>query len=179
VQTTAAPAGSACFQDLLVLVVRVLVPANVEDHMPARFDEFGIGFDFPENWTVDRSADGDRERTVTVFSPDTAFWSLTVYPGHVPLSELVDEALAAMQAEYPALEFDPVEDEIEEQTLIGYDINFFYLDLCNSAMIRSFQRNKTTYLLLCQAEDREMARAEPVFRAMTASLLRLEPPAEL
>lgn len=140
--------------------------------MPAVYDEHGIRFAFPENWSLDAPGESAGEMTVTVTSPGTAFWSLSVYPGDVRPAELLAEALAAMQAEYPALEFDDAEEEIEEQLLVGYDLNFFYLDLCNTATVRGFFRGGSTFLLLCQAEDHELAEAEPVFRAITASLLR-------
>ena len=52
------------------------------------------------------------------------------------------------------------------------DLAFFYLDLTSTALVRSFATDEATYLLLCQAEDREFAEVEAVFRAMTRSLLK-------
>lgn len=43
-------------------------------------------------------------------------------------------------------------------------------DLMNTATIRAFHQTGETYLIVSQAEDRELPEVEPVFRAMTASL---------
>ncbi len=57
------------------------------------------------------------------------------------------------------------------RSLVGYDLNFFFLDLTNTARIRCVGTERATYTVFCQAEDREFERIEPVFRAMTTSLL--------
>ena len=140
--------------------------------MPAFFDQFGIRFEFPENWEVNAPAEAAGNISITVSSPDTAFWSLTRYHDTVNPTELLEQVLAAMKDEYAFLEFDTAADEVEDQPMVGYDINFFCLDLSNTAWFRGFQRDGTTYLLFCQAEDREMERVQPVLQAMTVSLLR-------
>lgn len=140
--------------------------------MPALFDQFGIRFEFPENWDVDAPAEAAGDVSITVSSPETAFWSLTRYHDTVNPTELLEQVLAAMKDEYALLEFDTAADKFEDQSMVGYDINFFYLDLSNTAWFRGFQREGITYLLLCQAEDREMERVRPVLQAMTVSLLR-------
>ena len=140
--------------------------------MPTLFDQFGIRFEFPENWQVDVPTEAAADISITVSSPETAFWSLTRYRGTVNPTELLEQVLATMKDEYPELEFDTAADHVEDQPMVGYDLNFFCLDLSNTAWFRGFQREKTTYLLFCQAEDREMERVEPVLHAMTVSLLR-------
>lgn len=140
--------------------------------MPAIFDQYGICFEFPENWQVEASADVGTDLSVTVASPETAFWSLSRFSHESTASQLVENALEAMREEYPSLECEEAEDEIEDQFLAGYDLSFFYVDLCSTAVIRGFCHEGTAYLLIYQAEDRELARVEPVFRAITTSLLR-------
>ena len=56
--------------------------------------------------------------------------------------------------------------------MVGFDLNFFYLDLTNTACIRSLRVERTTYTIFFQAEDREYAEIGLVFSAMTLSLLR-------
>ena len=55
--------------------------------------------------------------------------------------------------------------------LVGYDLNFFFLDLTNTACVRSLRTDQATYTIFCQAEDREFVQIRPVFLAMTTSLL--------
>jgi hypothetical protein len=140
--------------------------------MPALFDQFGICFEFPENWQVNLPTEAAGDVSITVSSPETAFWSLTRYRSTVNPTELLEQVLATMKDEYAELEFNTVTDNIEDQPMVGYDLNFFCLDLSNTAWFRGFQREEITYLLFCQAEDREMERVQLVLQAMTVSLLR-------
>ena len=45
--------------------------------------------------------------------------------------------------------------------LIGYDLAFYYLDLINTALIRSLQVGQTSYMIFCQAEDRDFEKLRP------------------
>jgi hypothetical protein len=76
-----------------------------------------------------------------------------------------------LKAEYADSEAEPVNEQIAERTLCGYDLSFFCLDLTNTALIRAFRIAGVTCLVLCQAEDREFEELAPVFRAITASLI--------
>jgi hypothetical protein len=138
--------------------------------MPAVFDKLGIRFLYPENWTLETGPDLEEEG-VTVYSPDGGFWSLVVREGRPDPLKMADLALQALRAEYEQLDSEEVEETVEGQDLIGYDVNFYCLDLTNTGQIRVFRRADRTYLLLWQAEDRDLDRAEPVFYAMTRSLL--------
>jgi hypothetical protein len=143
--------------------------------MPAVFDQLGICFEYPDNWSVDQQAldlshtEGEQ---VIVSSPETAFWQLSKYPPEADLEGLFDEALAALRSVYREMEVVPASDTLEDRLIAGYDVNFYCLDLTNTGLLRGFQTPSATYLLLCQAEDRELERVGPVFRAMLASVLR-------
>lgn len=139
--------------------------------MPSVYDEAGIRFQYPETWELEDADDEEARAQITVSSPDTAFWSLSVYPGLRDVRSLLNEVLQAMQSEYPELEHHQADEQINELPLVGYDINFCYLDLTNTALVRVFHHQDATCLLLCQAEDHELKTAGPVFRAMTQSLL--------
>jgi len=108
---------------------------------------------------------------VTVYSPGGAFWSIVVHPLESDPSELAAAALQALKTEYEHSEAEPASEQFARRTVSGYDMNFFYLDLTNTALIRSFRTETATCLVLCQAEDHEFAELAPVFRAITTSLL--------
>ena len=112
-------------------------------------------------------ADGEE---VTVYSPGGAFWSLTIHERGEPL-ELMEVVVQAMREEYDNLDSEVVEDLIAGQELCGFDLNFYCLDLTNTAQIRAFQRGAKTYLMIWQAEDREFDRIAPIFRAIATSLI--------
>jgi len=140
--------------------------------MPARFDRLGISFQYPDNWTLDDSDALLGRRSVTVYSPSGAFWSVAIHSSSVDPAELAASVVEAMRKEYTELEVAEARETVEDQDLLGYDLAFFYLDLTNTAMIRSLQIASSTYLFFCQAEDRDLEQIGLVFQAMTASLLR-------
>jgi hypothetical protein len=87
-------------------------------------------------------------------------------------ARMAQAALDAMRKEYDGLEAEPVEETIAGHELIGFNLNFFYLDLTNTAGIRSLRVGGTTYTIFFQAEDCEYREIGLVFDAMTFSLLR-------
>ena len=142
--------------------------------MPAVYDKLGIRFQYPDNWTLDESAALAGERSVSVHSPGGAFWSIVLHDPDTDPGELAAAALEALQAEYRDSESEAVHEQIGQHAIEGYDLNFFYLDFTNTALIRAFRTSSGVSLVLCQAEDNELNVLGPVFRAITASLLASE-----
>ena len=137
--------------------------------MAAQFLEDGIGFQYPENWDLQREVN-DNGWTVTVQSLATAFFMLT-YDADMPETELMAAtALEAMREEYPELEADDAVESLAGQPAVGHDIQFFSLDLTNTCWARSFYAAGGTLLALWQANDLELDQVEPILRAIIASL---------
>lgn len=139
--------------------------------MPAVYDKMGIRFVYPDNWVLDDQQALEGEQAVSVHSPGGAFWSITLHPATIEPKELAATALAALKQEYPDSEAEPVDDVIAGVATSGFDLNFFYLDFTNTALIRAFRTPTSSCLVLCQAEDREYAQMGKVFEAITTSLL--------
>ncbi|MCA9241605.1 MAG: hypothetical protein KDA37_15450 [Planctomycetales bacterium] len=138
--------------------------------MPETYERFGVRLKYPDNWRVE--AGEQREpHEVTINSPNTAFWSLSVFQEPPDRQQLLENTLEAMQAEYPELECEHAEEIVASRKLVGYDLRFYCLDLTNTALVRVFDHRGSTCLLLAQSEDRELETAGPVFAAMTRSLL--------
>jgi hypothetical protein len=135
----------------------------------AQFDESGIRFKYPENWQLERE-ESDSGWTVSVQSPDTAFLLLCLRQDMPQTNDVAETALAALRDDYPDLEADECVDTLAGQPAIGHDIQFFSLDLTNTCWIRSFYSAQGTVLLMCQFNDLEVEKNEPVLRAMCASL---------
>ncbi len=140
--------------------------------MPATFDNLGITFQYPDNWQLDEEEMARGQGAVTVFSPGGAFWSVALHGASVDPARMAQAALDAMRKEYDDLEAEPVNETIAGHALVGFDLNFFYLDLTNTAAIRSLRIAGTTYTIFFQAEDREYSEIGMVFAAMTLSLLQ-------
>lgn len=140
--------------------------------MPAKYDKLGIAFQYPENWTLDEEDALAGRPSVTVHSPGGGFWTVAIYPHSSDPSQISQTAVDAMKAEYEGVEVEAADDSLFGHEMIGFDLNFFYLDLTNTARIRSFRAGHATYTAFWQAEDREFAKLERVFDALTASLLQ-------
>jgi hypothetical protein len=139
--------------------------------MPARFDRLGISFQYPDNWTLDDSDALLGRKSVTVYSPGGAFWSVAMQPGTAEPAKLAAAVVEAMKQEYQGLEVQKTQEAMAGHELVGYDLAFYCLDLTNTAHVRSLRLARTTYTIYCQAEDREYERVKRVFEAMTITLL--------
>jgi len=139
--------------------------------MPALFNKFGIHFQYPENWTLETDSTAPGRQTVSVYSPGGGFWTVALAPSDSDPAQLAETALDAIKREYDELDSEAASESIGDVELVGYDVNFYCLDLTNTALIRAGRTSRGTYLVICQAEDREFDQISPVFRAMTTSLL--------
>ncbi len=140
--------------------------------MAAIFDKLGIRFLYPENWKLDESEALEGNQVVTVYSPGESFWSVMIHPPTATPEKLAATALKAMRQQYDELDADEVHETVAGQDLTGYDMNFYCLDLTNTAQVRTYSTPEAAYVIFCQAEDREFAQIEKIFQAITISLLR-------
>jgi hypothetical protein len=140
--------------------------------MPAVFDKLGIRFTYPENWNLDETEALQGAATVTVYSPGGSFWSISLHSIDSEPEELVAAAVKALKETYDELDSEPTTEVVEGHELAGADVNFYCLDLTNTALVRAFEGERFNGLILCQADDREFEAIEPVFRAMTMTLLK-------
>jgi hypothetical protein len=138
--------------------------------MPGVYDNLGVRFLFPENWQLDESDMFGGNNSVSVYSPSGAFWSLILYPPGVEPEQLVEAAVKAMRQEYDELDDEPADASIDGRAMVGREMNFYCLDLTNTAIARSFGTEEGTYLVFCQADDREFEAVSLVFDAITRSL---------
>ena len=132
------------------------------------FREGSLSFRYPDNWQIERE-DNDHGWTVSVYSPGTAFLTLTLDTDYPDSERVADTVLEAMRSEYPELEADERAEQVAGQWAVGHDLSFFSLDLTNTCWTRSFDCPDGTALLLCQVSDIDTAE-EPVLRAICASL---------
>lgn len=139
--------------------------------MSASYENFGIRFLYPENWAVADEQLDEWPRSVSVQSPSGAFWELQVYPSRMSPARLTGQVLEAMKQVYGDIESKAVTEDLWNVTATGFDLDFFCLDFLVTSCVRCFRVGARTCLLTCQAESREFDRQQPVFAAMTKSLL--------
>ena len=117
--------------------------------MPALFTKLGISFQYPENWAVDEGDALAGRRSVTIYSPGGAFWSVSVHPRSAHPFQMAKAAVEAMKEEYAELEVERAEQTIAGQQTVGFDLSFYYLDLINSASVRCLRTDQATYTVFC------------------------------
>jgi predicted RNase H-like HicB family nuclease len=139
-----------------------------------QFQRDGIRFQYPDNWRLTRE-DADTGWTVSVQSPDTAFFLVTLDEAMPDVEEVAQTVLEALKADYPELDAEDAVESIAAQPALGLDIRFFSLDLTNTCCTRALYAQAGTLLLMWQANDLEWENVEPIFRAVLASFKLDEP----
>ena len=140
--------------------------------MTVTYDRGGITFMYPDNWSVMDEQLDTFPRSVSVQAPGGAFWSVDIHPFSVHAEDVLKEMVAAISEEYDDVEVQEVKEVIDDHPATGVDLYFSCLDFVVTARLRSFQNSHATYVMLYQAEDGDYRSFEPVFRAITHSLLK-------
>ena len=135
----------------------------------ADFEQDGIGFRYPENWEIQRE-ETESGWTVSVQSPETAFFMLSFDADTPDAAQMADTALEALRSEYPGLESEEAADTVAGKRAVGHDVRFFSLDLTNTCWLRSFSSESGTVLVMWEVNDLELDRLGPVLKAMCASI---------
>lgn len=136
----------------------------------AMFQQDGLRFQYPENWKLSTEDTSDGWSVTVQTADGGAFFLLCVHNDGPAVPEVLETALTALREDYPELESSPVEEAIAGQQAQGWDVQFLSLDFVTTCWLRSWRTQERTQLLLCQASDLDVAQAEPVLRAMRASL---------
>ena len=117
------------------------------------YDDHGVRFEYPSEWTTEVT-DEDPLTTVHLEHPDgVAFLIVTFDVSGPDPGEVADAILETLREEYPDLEEDPFEQVVNKRMVSGYDVQFFALDLPNTARIRSFRTFSRTILIYGQWAD--------------------------
>ena len=138
------------------------------------FDKMGVRFEYPDEWQIDTKELQESSNSITIYGPQDCFWSLQINPQEVSPKEMVEQALQVMRDEYEDVEAEAFQETFDHLEVLGYDMTFYCLDLTNTAQVRAFRDEVASYVVFCQAEDRDFEEAEPVFAAITLALLSNE-----
>ena len=133
------------------------------------FEKSGIRWRYPQNWTLE-TEDSTAGWTAALYSPATAFMVVSLHTEEDDPAHLAESALLAMRETYPDLEAVAALETIAGQPALGYDLNFFMLDLTNTCWIRALHAGDGCVLILTQATDDDLETYGPVLHAVRASL---------
>ncbi len=117
------------------------------------YDDHGVCFEYPSEWTAEITDEGPLT-TVNLEHPEgVAFLIVTFDLSGPDPGEVADAILETLREDYPDLEEDPFEQVVNKRLVSGYDVQFFALDLPNTARIRSFRTFSRTILIYGQWAD--------------------------
>lgn len=133
------------------------------------FDAHGVRFRYPDDWSLSHEHQGSA-LVINLQTPGTAFWSLTLLEDCPPVEDVLEAAIAAFEDEYEEVDVYRHETSATELPTAACDLDFVYLDLVNSAAIRSILIGDYTALVMYQAEGREFEDLQADFDAVMSSL---------
>ncbi len=135
------------------------------------FERDGISFRYPADWAVEVADDAEGGGwTVTVSSPDTAFFLASLQPEAADGGELSDQTLATLKSEYQEFDAEEVMETICGLPAIGFNADFLTVDTATSCRVRALDTFAGPLLLLAQVSDFDRDRNDPLLRAIVKSL---------
>jgi hypothetical protein len=137
------------------------------------YDENGIRFEYPPEWTMEVNDNGPLFTINLEHPAGVAFVIVTIDDSCPDPGEVADTILETLREEYPELEDEPFEQVVNKRLVSGYDVQFFALDLSNTACIRSFRTFTRTLTIYGQwsdlVEDEASELAETIVRSVEES----------
>jgi hypothetical protein len=128
-----------------------------------------FSFAYPSTWEIAEQASG-HDLAVTVASEGSAFCTISLLAGRPTVKSVLDAALDAYRESYNDCDSYPVHERICSRQAKGLDVDFYYLELINSAWLRAFRTPRFTVLVLFQAGFDELPAARAVFEQICGSL---------
>jgi hypothetical protein len=132
-----------------------------------------VTFRYPKEWEMTEERTDD-QLSITISSPRTAFWTLSLFPECPAPKDIVDAVLDVFHEEYTELDDYPSKVRVGRRPTVARDIDFVCLDVLNLAGVRAFRAREFTVMVLFQLTEAERDEAGPILDKITRSLT-LEP----
>jgi hypothetical protein len=137
--------------------------------MSQLYAQHGVQFRYPPGWEVSEQRD-DGQISITVSSPHTSFWTVTLLADCPDPDDIITAVLDAFEEEYDELDIYPSTAQIGRRPTVARDIDFVCLELLNVARVRVFRVPDYTVMVLYQGTDGEFPEAGPILERITRSL---------
>jgi hypothetical protein len=140
------------------------------------FERDAISFRYPADWTVEVDEDAESGGwTVTVNSPETAFFMASLQPeasdsGDLADQALADQALESLRSEYKELDAENVTETICGMPAIGFNADFLTVDTAIVCRVRCLNTFAGPLLLLAQVSEYDRDKNDPTLLAIVKSL---------
>jgi hypothetical protein len=133
------------------------------------FEGHGIRFEYPEDWILHEQSSPE-EMTLTVHSPDTSFWSLTLIFDRPDPQRVLDTVLETFREEYTEIDVYPSDVRMNDQPTFACELDFVCHELIGSAFLRAVTTPDFTLLVLYQGADLELDELQPLLEKISRSL---------
>ena len=130
----------------------------------------GVQFRYPRGWTLQEESSPD-QTTITVQSPATSYWTLTLFNDRPEPEYVLESVMAAYQEMYKELDVYESDVLVLGEPAVARELDFVCLDLVSNASMVVFQALNHTVLVIFQGEDRELETTRPALTLITQSLL--------
>ena len=137
--------------------------------MDETYEGNGIRFRYPAYWELLEQEEGE-STSITVASPETSFWSISLFRDSPSPEQVVASAVEAFREEYDEVDVYPSDERMGDRPGVANDVDFVCFELINSAFLRAFQTDRFTVLVLYQGFDGELVETRPLLEAISASL---------
>lgn len=133
------------------------------------YHSYGVRFRYPSQWELTEHRQDD-ELSITVASPETSFWSLTLLPDGPSPDEIMASAVVAFEDEYEEIDIYKCEASICDRRSVARDVEFVCLELVNSAFLRAVRLGERSALVLYQGTDHELEETRETLEEISSSL---------
>ena len=137
--------------------------------MDQSYQAHGIRFKLPSGWELSEQ-ETDREISISVDSPETAFCTLSLFLDRPPAQQIIQTALQTFQEEYDDLDVYNSDAQLCRRETVSQDLEFIYLELVNCVLLRAFETDRFTVLVLFQSTDHELEKTRKEFEGICRSL---------
>lgn len=129
----------------------------------------GVCFEYPEIWEITEQQVGD-DTLLTVESEGTTFWTLRIIPDCPVPPQAVQSCVDGFEEEYDDVEVEQIDCTLAGIPAVARDLSFTYIELLNTAGLRSVRTVNATLLVYWQGTDMELDDFQPVLDRMTSSV---------
>jgi len=133
------------------------------------FNKLGVRFEYPSTWELSEEERGDGH-TISLQSPGTAFWTLTIFEASLEPDELIEAAIETYREEYHNVDVYDRNENLIHAHAAGADLEFVCFDWVAYAGLRAIQSVERTLLVVFQGNDQEDAALKQDLEEMTRSL---------
>lgn len=133
------------------------------------YDANGIRLKFPAGWKLDENRD-DGQFTLTIQSPGTSFWSVTVFDQRQDGQHIIDQVFDTLREEYDQIDVYDAPPRTGSMSGLSYDAEFVCYELVNGAFLRFVDSESQDLLIYYQGTDHELEETKLVLEAITLSL---------